>query len=487
MQNICDAIASLRSALGEKYVITTAETIDHYSSDWSHIKAGKAAAILFPDDEEQLVHIMQCCHTASVPVVPAGGRTGLAGGAAGISGGFLISFERMNRIIHIDPLNMSIEAEAGVTTSQLQEAAAQAGLFFPLDLASRGSSQAGGNIATNAGGLRFVSFGGTREHVLGLRVVLADGKILDLNRALRKDNSGYDLKQLFIGSEGTLGLISRATFRLCTKPARTRLCFAGFQSLEDVLRLFQETRLQGLPLAAFEWADQPSLDLVLATQTQLKNPLSTPCSHVVWLEAESGWKDGPDDALEAFLEPLIHQGLICDAVIAGTAKQTEELWALRENITESLSATGHVRKNDISLPLSALCHFREDLMRLQQALDKRIRLMAFGHIGDGNIHLNYLGDRQLPDSDFIRLSNATEQEIYHLVRQYQGSISAEHGIGILKKNDLHFRRSPDEIDLMRQIKAILDPKHILNPGKLLPSSLPGTPSATPAKRQQSLL
>lgn len=470
LHNFNSLTETLTQIVGPKNLSTDPSTLRHYNSDWSRTEGDSSELVLFPTSEDQICKVMTVCSGQGIPVVPSGGRTGLAAGAQGRPGQVIISLEKMTKILSVDPVNMSIEAQAGATTAQLQMAAEEAGLFFPIDLAAKGSCQIGGNIATNAGGLRFVRFGGTREQVLGLRVVLANGECLDMNKALRKNNTGYDLKQLFIGSEGTLGIITQATLCLTPKPRATNVCFLGLESIEKMLTLFCKTRLQALGLTAFEWIDRRSLDLVLSVNPDLRDPFDQPCDHYVLMEVETPG-DTSDQSqsgfLEGFLEPLFESGDLSDALIAGSTEQERDLWALREHITESLVATGHVRKNDISIPLSGLCEFYQQFSKIRSSLPGDLSLMAFGHIGDGNLHINYHGSKAIPALEFYKKTRDIELDIYQLTASLNGSISAEHGIGLLKKHDLPFSRSPQELSLMRGIKSLIDPKNLLNPGKIL--------------------
>lgn len=473
--NLNVVIEALTDILGPGNLSVESSILKHYGTDWSQTSGPDSEIVVFPSSEDQISNIMKLCSKRGIPVVPSGGRTGLAGGARGGPGQIILSLDKMSRILSVDPVNMSIEAQAGATTQQLQEAAEQLGLFFPIDLAAKGSCQIGGNIATNAGGLRFVRFGGTREQVLGLRVVLANGECLDMNKALRKNNTGYDLKQMFIGSEGTLGIITTATLCLTPRPLRTNVCLVALDSIEKMLSLFSKTRQEALGITAFEWIDQRSMDLVLSVHSNLRSPFDQSYAHYVLMEVEcpgAVQDPGHSQFLERFLEPLFESGDLSDAVIAGSADQERELWALREHITESLVATGHVRKNDISLPLSRLCEFHKSFSLMQSSLPQGISLMAFGHIGDGNLHINYLGSKELSKSEFSQKTRTIELNIYQLTASLKGSISAEHGIGLLKKNDLHFSRSHHELSLMQSLKSMLDPQHLLNPGKILndPSS-----------------
>ena len=455
-------IQFFQSVLSEDLVKQDPQTLESYGRDWTKKYTPQASIVLFPKSTEQVAKILSYCSQEKLALVPSGGRTGLAGGAVALAGEVVLSLDKMNKITNIDPVNLTVRTEAGVTLQALQEAAKAQDLFFPLDLAAKGSCHIGGNIATNAGGLKFIRFGGAREQVLGLTVVLADGQILNLDCSVRKDNTGYDLKQWFIGSEGTLGIITEATLKLSPKPHATQLCFLGLNSCEDILAIVSACHKQQISITACEYFATDSLELVLGQFKQLQNPFEANYPFYLLLEVEGS----SDSKLEAFLEPLFENGHILDAVIPQSSAQENDLWAIRENIPEALFSSGPLRKNDISIPISSLPKFE---LALQECFTKAaipVKMLSFGHVGDGNLHINYLGSEELSQDEFYKQTDQLEKEVYQLVKSFNGSISAEHGIGVLKKQDLPFRRSELELDLMRKIKSIFDPGGILNPGKV---------------------
>lgn len=460
-------LSALRDIVGQEGLITDETTAQNWSTDWTKLSLGRALAVVLPKTTAEVSSILKRCHENEVAVVPSGGRTGLAGGAVAKSQELVISLSRMNKILHTDCIGLSILTEAGVTTQSLQEEAAQNNLSFPIDLAAKGSCQIGGNIATNAGGLKFIRYGGTREQVIGLEVVLADGTILNLNNNLRKNNTGYDLKQLFIGSEGTLGIITKATLRLVAKPADTKLAFIGLNSFENILSLFHQCNLHSLTIAAFEYLTLAAYHKVLNHFSQSKRPFDSDYPYMVLLEIEEQTQS-QDSKLEALLEEAFEKGVIENAVLSESSQESTELWALRENISEAIAMSEHVRKNDISVPISSLAKFSSSLetIRQQTELSPHIEVLLFGHIGDGNIHINYIASEAINKDTFNDHCQKLELQIFDLIEKLGGSISAEHGIGILKRSDLKRYKCPSELIFMRGIKKGFDPKGIMNPDKI---------------------
>jgi FAD/FMN-containing dehydrogenase len=458
-------IEALKAIVGDKYVKTEAADLQTYGRDWTKAHEPKPCAIVFPSTTEEVSKILAYCNKNNIKVVPSGGRTGLAAGAVAANNELVISMDRFNKIEHVDTIGLTVSVEAGVKTQAVQEAALEKGLFFGLDLASKGSCQVGGNIATNAGGTKLIRYGGMREQVLGLEVVLASGEVLDMNSSLRKNNSGYELKQLFIASEGTLGIITRATLRLLPKPQDLQLTCMSVSTFQNIPRILSLCNQMGVTLTAFEFFTKDALDIVLRYQKHLKNPFEQIANFYVIVEIERGPK-GSENMLEPLLEKALELDLIQDGVISSSSTEFKELWGLRENISESISQYGHVRKNDISLPIDRLDDFVNDIEKILKISPKEIQLILFGHIGDGNLHINYVAPKTLEKDTFNKLSYDVERKIFGLLPSYKGSVSAEHGIGLTKKHDLASTRTKGEIDIMRQIKKVLDPKGIMNPGKI---------------------
>jgi FAD/FMN-containing dehydrogenase len=452
-----------RAALARDFApdFFTEEAADRaeYGRDWTRVFPPAPSAVAFPRSTADVARLLALCNAERVPVVPSGGRTGLAGGAVAAKGELVLSLERMRRLDPIDAAGSTVRVQAGAVTAAVHAHAATLGLTWPVDFASKGSSQVGGNIATNAGGVRVIRYGLTRQWVLGLQVVLPSGQILELNGALEKNNTGLDLRQLFIGSEGTLGVITEATLKLTRLPRKTDVMLFAVADLAAVLALFGVAKRAPFVLAAFEFFTDRCMNRLLRHR-RLRLPFAAPATHYVLIEAESA----PD--LEPWLGELAEAGLILDGTLAQSAQQAAELWALREGISESLSATGLPHKNDIALPIAALEAFCSELEAVFAREYPGWEICLFGHIGDGNIHVNVMKPDDLDVADFRARTQIADKDMFELVRKYHGSISAEHGIGLLKKPYLGYSRSPAELDVLRAVKQALDPHGILNPGKI---------------------
>jgi FAD/FMN-containing dehydrogenase len=398
----------------------------------------------------------------NLAIVPSGGRTGLSGGAVAKDGEIVVAMDRFNEVINFNPVDRSVTVGAGMVTANLQDFATEQGLFYPVDFAAVGSSQIGGNIATNAGGIKVIRYGMTRDWVMGLKVVNGAGDILELNKGLVKNNTGYDFRHLFIGSEGTLGLICEATIELARPPADSTVLVLGvdsFPAILDVLRTFSAQ----MDLSAFEFFSQSALDKVTA-QMGHAVPFATQAPFYALLEFESAAESELDKAMALF-EQTVEQGWVLDGVLSQSLSQAEALWKLREDISETL---WHWQpyKNDISVLVSRMPDFLCEVDELVEQSYPDFELIWYGHIGDGNLHLNILKPQSLSNEDFVARCVPVSKEIGQLLAKYEGSVSAEHGVGLLKKDYLHYSRSPLELELMKQIKKVFDPNAILNPGKL---------------------
>lgn len=448
--------------LGEDRVSVDAGDLATYGRDWTRVYAPAPGAIAFPRSTEEVVAILRACSAAGVAVVPSGGRTGLAGGAVARAGELVLSLERMRRMEPVDVLGATVRVQAGAITAQVHAHCEEHGLTWPVDFASKGSSQVGGNIATNAGGVKVIRYGLTRNWVLGLEVVLIDGSVLELGGALEKNNTGVDLRQLFIGSEGILGVITEATLKLAARPRRLDVMVFAVEGLDGVLRLFRDVRQGGLTLAAFEFFTQQCLDRLLRHRA-LRTPFDRPSSAYVLVEVE----DATEEEVETWVASVFERGLAVDGVLGQSVAQSAELWALREGISESLSATGLPHKNDISLPVAALEAFCAELDAVLAARYPGWELCLFGHIGDGNLHVNIMKPDDLARDAFLARTHDADRDLFELVRRHRGSISAEHGIGLLKRDFLGYSRSTGEIAVMTAMKQALDPRGLLNPGKVL--------------------
>ncbi len=432
-----------------------------YGRDWTRIYPADPAAIAFPRTTAEVSRLLALCDRHGVPVVPSGGRTGLAGGAVAARGELVVSLERMRRMDPVDELGATVRVQAGAVTQAVHDHAAAHGLTWPVDFASKGSSQVGGNIATNAGGVRVIRYGLTRQWVLGLEVVTATGAVLELGGALEKNNTGLDLRQLFIGSEGTLGIITEATLKLTRLPGRADVLLCAVPDLAGVLRLFRAARGGPFVLAAFEFFTDRCLARVVRHRKLRAPPAASPCYVLMELEGADA------DAVADWTVHLIDGGLASDATLAQSPAQAAELWALREGISESLAATGFPHKNDVALPIAALDAFCAEAEALFAREYPDWELCLFGHIGDGNLHVNVMKPEALDLDAFRARTGAVDRDLFEVVRRHRGSISAEHGIGLLKKPYLGYSRSEEEIALLRAVKRTLDPKGILNPGKIL--------------------
>ncbi len=464
-KNLDELSQLLNTTINSSQLKTNPADLEAYGKDWVKGITSDASCVVFPKTTQEVSKVLKYCYDQNLAVVPSGGRTGLAGGAVAQNKEIVLSLEKMNKIEELNPISMTIRCEAGVTTQKIQEVAKDAGFFFALDLAAKGSSQIGGNISTNAGGLKLIRYGGCREQVLGLEVVLGNGEILDLNSDLKKNNTGYDLKYLFIGAEGTLGVVTKATLKLSHTPQDMQIACLGVKSFNQILKVLERFNEQATPVTAFEFFSDKALKAVLSHQKTFRSPFSETYPFYVLIEYEKLLTGKIKDMME-FLGSLIEEDIASDAVISHSDAEFKALWALRENISESVNVIGHVYKNDISVSIHKLAAFVGELERELAIAPKEIDLILFGHIGDGNLHLNYIGPSSLDKAEFKKLAKSFEQRVFELLKCYKGSISAEHGIGLVKKHDLHFSRSEEEILWMKKIKTLFDPKGILNPGKV---------------------
>ena len=453
--------ASIARAFPDDFFSTDPSDLAEYGKDWTKVYAPAPVAVAFPKTTEEVSRLLRACCDAGVAVVPSGGRTGLAGGAVAKDGELVLSLAKMRRIDPVDVLGATVRVQAGAVTQAVHEHAAQHGLTWPVDFASKGSSHVGGNIATNAGGVNVIRYGLTRNWVLGLEVVLASGEVLELGGALEKNNTGTDLRQLFIGSEGTLGVITEATLKLTRLPGKLDVMLFAVPTLACVLALFREARRGPFVIAAFEFFTEACLRRVERAR-KLSPPFTERSPYYVLVEAERSDPEG----LEAWTAALFENGLATDGTLAQHGTQAAALWGLREGISESLSATGMPHKNDISLPIARLEGFCAELEALFLARYPGWEICLFGHIGDGNLHVNVMKPDDMTKDAFLAKTHEADHAMFALVRAHGGSISAEHGIGLLKKEFLGYTRSAAEIALLRALKRTLDPKGILNPGKI---------------------
>ncbi len=463
--------ARLETLVGGAHVLTAAADIAPYLTDWRGRYHGLAQAVVRPQSTAEVAAVVAACADAGVPIVPQGGNTGQCGGATPDHAGtaVVLSLTRMNRIRALDRDNATLTVEAGVTLATVQDAAAEAGMLFPLSLASEGSCTIGGNLSTNAGGTAVLRYGNTRELVLGIEAVLADGRVWNGLRGLRKDNTGYDLKQLFIGAEGTLGIITAAVLKLFPAPQVRATALAAVADVGAAVRLLSALKpALGDRLVGFELMSVLSLKLSRKHHPQLPDPLPGHPWYAL-VQADDSTAQSPLAAqLEGALGAAIEAGFVRDAVIAQSGTEAAELWALRENIAEAQRREGPNIKHDISVPVSAIPRFIDAAAAALEAALPGLQFVTFGHLGDGNLHYN-LAAPAGSDADAFMANTARANRIVHdLVDAHGGSISAEHGIGQLKRGELAHYKSDVELDVMRAIKAVLDPRGVLNPGKVLP-------------------
>jgi D-lactate dehydrogenase (cytochrome) len=431
---------------------------------------GQASLLLRPASTAEVAEVVRLCHDAGVAVVPQGGNTGLCGGGLPAAGEVLLSLGRMHRVRDLDAANFTMTVEAGCVLADVQAAAEEADLLFPLSLAAEGSCQIGGNLATNAGGTNVLRYGNAREQVLGLEVVLADGRVWNGLRRLRKDNTGYPLRELFLASEGTLGIITAAVLKLYPRPREMQVALVAVRDPEAALRLLRRARgLSGDAVVTFEYLNRTSLELVLATIPDTRDPFDRAHAHYVLLELASG-RPGDDlrGLVELILEAGFEAGEVSDAALAASGAQAAAFWRLRESIPEAQKRTGAGIRHDVAVPVSRTHELLARGGALAERLVPGVRPVFFGHLGDGNIHLNLNQPPEMAAEAFLARTVEVNHAILDLVMEMDGSFSAEHGVGRLKRDEVARYKSAVEVDLMRRLKQALDPAGILNPGKVVP-------------------
>lgn len=470
---VLDVIRELQEIVGPAGCLRDPQDVLPFLKEWRGLYRGAADLVVMPSSTEEASAVLRLCFRHGIGVVPQGGNTGLVGGSVARSTvddpQVILSARRLSAIRELDPDNYTITAEAGCVLASLQAAAAEADRFFPLSLASEGSCQLGGNLSTNAGGTNVLRYGTARDLVLGLEVVLADGRVFDGLRALRKDNTGYDLKQLFIGAEGTLGFITAATCKLYPRPRGLATALVSVPGPDAAIALHSRARLGlGDELIAFELMSRRALDFVLEYRPAARKPLAQSADWYLLMEiATARDQAAAEEELDAFLGECLEAGLIQDGVAARSGAQREEFWALRHDISDAQKVGGASIKNDISVPVSRVGDFLREAESLVSALVPGIRVVAFGHVGDGNIHFNLSQPPGMPAEDFLARWEQLSREVNSVAARLGGSFSAEHGIGLLKAPELKRLRGGVELDLMRTLKQALDPAGIMNPGKIL--------------------
>ncbi len=458
-----ELLDELTAIVGERGVRSDAEALQSFGRDWTRVHEPLPGAVVLPNSHEQVQDLVRWARRRGVAIVPSGGRTGLSAGAVAARGELVLALDRLNSISGFDATDRTVTCGAGVVTAQLQEFAEEHGLFYPVDFASSGSSQIGGNVATNAGGIKVIRYGMTRDWVAGLKVVTGTGELLDLNRGLLKNNAGYDLRHLMIGSEGTLGVIVEVLVRLEAAPAERSVMVLGSPDMASIMRVLAVFR-DDVALQAFEFFSEEALCKVVEHQG-LARPFAESCAYYALLEF-----DTPDEAAEAAalacFERCVEEGCAVDGVMSQSLAQAEALWRLREDISETISRWTPY-KNDISTTVSRVPALLEEVEAVVNANYPDFEIIWFGHIGDGNVHLNVLRPDDMPMDEFQQRCGEVSEGVFDAVARHSGSISAEHGVGLLKKPYLGYSRSAAEIDLMAQIKRVFDPDGIMNPGKVL--------------------
>lgn len=467
-----NALDQIRAVVGPTGILTEASDMAPYLAEWRGRFKGASPAVVRPANTGEVAAVVRICAEAGIPIVPQGGNTSLVGGSIPYEEGreIVLSLSRMNRVREIDPLNYTMTVEAGVVLTSVQNAAAEVDRLFPLSLGAEGTAQMGGLISTNAGGINVLRYGNTRDLVLGLEVVLADGRVWDGLRRLRKNNTGYDLKNLFIGAEGTLGIVTAAVLKLFPRPRQSITAFVAVPSPAAAVELLARLRAaSGDAVSAFELMSRRCLDFALKHVAGTIDPLSDPSPWYVITELTAGTQsDAFQETVETALGEAFEAELATDATLAQSETQAKQLWFIREAIVEAQKFEGGSIKNDVSVPVSRVAEFIELAEAAVAKACPGIRPTPFGHVGDGNIHFNLSQPEGADSAAYL----ARWDEICHVVNEVifalDGSISAEHGVGRFKKDEMPTIKGPVEFDLLRAVKATLDPNGLLNPGKMLP-------------------
>lgn len=466
-----ETLDRLAAVVGTAHTLRDAAALAPFMEEWRGLYRGRTPLLLRPGSTAEVSQILRIAHETGTAIVPQGGNTGLVGGQIPFETGneVVLNLSRLSRVREVDAANNTLTIEAGATLAQAQEAAAQADRLFPLSLAAEGSCQIGGNLATNAGGIHVLAYGNARALTLGLEVVLADGRVWDGLKGLRKDNTGYDLRDLFIGSEGTLGVITAAVLKLFPRPQEQAVAFVGLESLEHVARLFDLALASAGPaLTAFELIPRIGVEFLMKHQPDMRDPLAAPHRWYVLIEICAPRPDGQAAAtLESLLESAFESSFIADAALAASLAQAQSFWELRENMSEVQKFEGGSIKHDVSVPVSKIPAFIAQANATIEALVPGARPVPFGHYGDGNIHYNVSQPQGADKDTFLARWDEIADAVHNIVVKLGGSISAEHGIGRMKRKLLPQVKSKVELELMRAIKHTLDPKGILNPGKVL--------------------
>lgn len=455
-------ISKFKKIVGESSVLTDEKSKFIYGKDLTQHYTPNPLAIVFPKSERHVLEIVKLANSTMTKLVPSGGRTGYSGGAVAKDLEIVVSFEKMNRIINFNEKDKIITCEPGATTKAIQDFALQKNLFYPIDFAASKTCQIGGNIATNAGGINVIRYGLTRNWVCGLKVITGNGDKLELNYGLAKNACGYDLRHLFIGSEGTLGFITEASLKLETPPAKTKVMIFSVPDKNhfiDILNSFQSA----LKIIAFEFFSDLAIRCMIS-ESNLAHPFQSPTAYYVLLEYESNKND--DALAKIIIKNLLDKKVITHKLISKNLDQAHLFWRFRKEISMSLTQYSPY-KYDIAVLPSNISSFMQDIDSIFNKIYADLKIIWFGHVGDGNLHLNILKPPQLSKNQFFDYCNKMSNELYCIIHKYKGTASAEHGIGLLKKEFLHFTKNEIEIDYMRSIKKIFDKNNILNPGKII--------------------
>ena len=467
-----DAVAGLSAVLGPRGMVTGADALP-YCRDWRDLYHGAALAVIRPADTAELAEAVRLCAAHGVAMVPQGGNTSMVGGAVPSEDAsqVVVSLARLNRVRDVDPHDLTMVVEAGVPWKAAQDAAAEAGCLLPLSISSEGTAQVGGILSTNAGGNNTVRYGNARDLVLGIEAVLPDGEVLHALRRLRKDNTGYALRHLLVGAEGTLGFITAAVLKLAPRPLQTEVALCAVASPEAAMALFRAAqRHDAAAIQAFEYMSGTGMSFVLDHIPGVSLPLASPAPHYALIELATTRQDsGLRDSLEHVLEAALEKGTLQDAALADSDAQRQAIWKLREEHAEAQRREGASVKNDVSVPVSQVPALIARAAAACEALIPGVRPVPFGHLGDGNIHFNLQQPTDWSADDFLARADDIMHTVNEVVRDLGGSFSAEHGVGRLKTSMMPEWRGGVELETMRRIKAALDPRGLMNPGKLFPS------------------
>lgn len=455
----------IKKILPADSILTSVEDRKTFGMDWTKIP-GEASLVLLPRSVEEVSQILKTCSETKTKVIPSGGRTGLAGGIVAKNQEVSLSLTRLNRISPVDKTGLTVRVQAGATTQSVHEWCEKEGLTWPIDLAAKGTSTIGGNLATNAGGVRVIRYGMTRRWVTSVQAVTMNGDVIDINQGLEKNNTGYDLINLLIGSEGTLAVITEVTLKLVRVPKDIRTFYFALESVEKIDSLFLRARSGPFEIQALEFFSHACLEKV-ETALKRKSKLQAKGKFYLVLDAEIESHAEAQNRLDTWLTQLLEEGIVLDGLLAQTSEERKSVWGLREGITESLQKTAPVKKFDVAVPVSQMVSFLNEVEAVFKKNQYQMDLYLFGHYGDGSPHLNLLKPQTLSMEVFQQEYLRLEQDLFPLFKKYHGSISAEHGVGILKKHWVTYSRSKQELQLFQGIKSVFDPENLLNPGKLI--------------------